>query len=230
VQLRDRLHLGRRATRYLLRRPELDGGTSIEDGWPGDPYILVRLTRDRAKHQRALRRLARFPRQLQTKRVPLSERDLTRIQDRIDFKAAERDGFDVVSTAPDIDRSAVTIELITARTDHLAYFRERYGRHVVTEVVATERYSPACAVINEYAVDGARLDIGWESGGDVRFDHIEVVEYDDRVEIGVVVQAYNGFHTLESTTTHTPVELSRPLGDRVLIDATTGEGARKSGF
>jgi hypothetical protein len=142
VQLRDRLHLGRRATRYLLRRPELDGGTSIEDGWPGDPYILVRLTRDRAKHQRALRRLARFPRQLQTKRVPLSERDLTRIQDRIDFKAAERDGFDVVSTAPDIDRSAVTIELITARTDHLAYFRERYGRHVVTEVVATERYSP----------------------------------------------------------------------------------------
>jgi hypothetical protein len=59
LRLRDRLRLGARAERYLERRPHLSGGTSIEDDWPRGPYILVRLTRDRAKHTRALRRLAR---------------------------------------------------------------------------------------------------------------------------------------------------------------------------
>src|SRR5215207_10614155 len=47
VLLRDRLELGPRADRYLRRRPDIDGGISIEDAWPRDPYILVRVTRDR---------------------------------------------------------------------------------------------------------------------------------------------------------------------------------------
>ncbi len=227
LKLRDRLDLGPRADGYLRRRPDIDGGTSIEDAWPRDPYLLVRLKHDRARHARQLRRLARYPSLLRTKKVPLSERDLARIQDRIDFRAARRDGFDVTGTAPDIDRSVVEIELITSRTDHLAYFRKRYGTHVATRVVATERYSPACREINEYEVDGARIDVGWESGGGVKLDHLEVAEADDRVTIGVVVQSYNGGQTLESRTTHNTVELSRPLGDRTLIDATTGKPARK---
>jgi hypothetical protein len=127
-----------------------------------------------------------------------------------------------VATGPDIDRSVVKIELITKRTDHLAYFRKRYGRHVATLVIATERYSPACTPINSYETDGARLKIGWEAGGDVELDHVEVTEGEDRVTVGVVVQSYNGGQTLESSTAYTTVELSRPLGDRTLIDATTG--------
>src|SRR5829696_5021208 len=114
LKLRDRLDLGRRAHRYLSRHPDVDGGVSIEDAWPRDPYLLVRLKRDRAKHTRELRRLARYPRLLHTKKVPLAERDLARIQDRIDFRAAQRDGFEVTGTGPDIDRSVVEIELITS--------------------------------------------------------------------------------------------------------------------
>ena len=56
LRLRERLTLGTRAGRYLDRRPWLDGGTSIEDGWPGEPYMLVRDTRQRSKHTRALKR------------------------------------------------------------------------------------------------------------------------------------------------------------------------------
>ena len=60
LRLRERLTLGARAYRWLDRRPHVSGGESIEDGWPGEPYMLVRLTRDRAKHTRALRGRARF--------------------------------------------------------------------------------------------------------------------------------------------------------------------------
>lgn len=45
VELRDRLDLGGRARRYLSRRPGIDGGTSIEDDVPRDPYLLVGLSR-----------------------------------------------------------------------------------------------------------------------------------------------------------------------------------------
>lgn len=228
VELRDRLDLGARASRYLRRRPRLDGGVSIEDAWPRDPYILVRLTRDRARHTRALRRLARHPRLLRTRTVAVSERALGRLNDRIDFDAAERDGLVVVSSGPDIDTSTVELELITERTDHLAYFRERYGPHIATKVIATELYSAACTTVSDYVVDGTRLDVGYEAGGDVKLDHVEVTERGDRVEIGVVVQSYNGVQTLDSRTARTTVELSRPLGDRTVIDASTGERVRRS--
>ena len=93
LELRDRLELGPRADRYLRRHRDVDGGISIEDAWPRDPYILVRVTRDRLKHQRAIRRLALHPRRCARRLVELSERALGRLQDRIDWEAAERDGF-----------------------------------------------------------------------------------------------------------------------------------------
>src|SRR5215210_673889 len=43
VELRDRIGLSARASRYLRQRPNLSGGISIEDAWPRDPYVLVRL-------------------------------------------------------------------------------------------------------------------------------------------------------------------------------------------
>lgn len=225
LKLRDRLDLGARAERYLRRRPWLDGGVSIEDAWPRDPYLLVRLTRDRAEHTRALRRVARYPRLLRTRTVPVSERALGRLTDRIDSGAAERDGLVPVSWGPDIDRSVVEIELITKRTDHLAYFRERYGPHVATRVIATELYSPACTALYDYRAgpEPAQLTIGWEAGGGAKLDHVQVAESDDRVVLGVVVQAPNGPRTAELRREEAAVTLSRPLGDRTVVDATTGK-------
>jgi hypothetical protein len=120
LRLRDKLELGDRARRYLHARKDLSGGVSIEDGWPREPYVLVRLTRRRAHHTRALRRLARYPHNLRTKLVRISERQLGLLQDRIDWDAAQADGFYVTSTGPDIDTGKVDVELITRRADAAA--------------------------------------------------------------------------------------------------------------
>jgi hypothetical protein len=74
--------------------------------------------------------------------------------------------------------------------------------------------------------DGTRLTIGWEAGGDVKLDHVEVAETDESVTIGVVVQSFNGPQTAESQRADHVIELSRPLGDRKVIDATTGKPVR----
>ena len=156
LQLRDRLELGPRVDRYLRRHPRLSGGVSVEDDWPREPYLLVRVTRDADRYERLLRRLARFPRNLRTKRVARSERSLRRIQDRIDFRAHEPDGFHVSSVGVAIDRNRVLIRLITRRTDAEAYFRAHYGPSVTTDVIATELTRPACAGLFGYrpAPDG----------------------------------------------------------------------------
>ena len=229
LRLRDRLRLGVRASRYLERRPNLAGGVSIEDGWPRGPYMLVRLTRDRARHARALRRRARFPRNLRTVRVPVSERALRRIQDRIDFDAHATDGFDVKTTTVDIYSSKVQVGLITKRTDHRAYFRARYGRHVRTFVIATAQTSPECAEIVGYDVsaDGLTLTVRYASGGGATFDRAELVEHDDRVEIGIVEQGPNGPRTADYREGTATVTLSRPLGARRVVDATTGKRVRR---
>ena len=224
-ELRNRLDLGRRAYRYLSRRPAIDGGTSIEDAWPRDPYILVRVTRDRAKHARAMRRLALQPRHVRTKLVELSERALDRMRDRVDTRAAARDGIHVIGSFYDTDRAVVELELITERTDAAEYFRARYGPRIRVQVIARTLYSPECENLWD-AVAGpgpADLTIGWEAGGGAEFDHVEVAEYDDRVVIGVVAQAPNGFRTADSRRAEHTLTLSRPLGDRKVIDATTGK-------
>ena len=94
----------------------------------------------------------------------------------------------------------VVIELITERTDHLEYFRARYGPAVTTEVIAATLTSPACATLYGYrpADDGMSLAVSYESGGGAEFDHVEVVEHADRVEVAVVVQRPNGFVTADS--------------------------------
>lgn len=64
LRFRNRLDLGSAARRYLRDHEDLDGGLSVEDDWPRGPYLLQRLTRDRARHTAALKRLVRFPRAL----------------------------------------------------------------------------------------------------------------------------------------------------------------------
>ena len=225
LEIRDRLELGPRAERYLRRRPSLDGGISIEDAWPRDPYMLVRVTRDRAEHARAIRRLALQPRRVRTKLVALSERALGRLQDRIDWEAAERDGIFIATTSSNIDATTVDVEVITKRADAAEYFRSRYGPHVRATVIATELYHPACTSIYDYRTgpDPAQLTIGWEAGGGAEFDHVQVVESEESVVLGVVARVPNGPRTAELRREEATVTLSRPLGDRAVVDATTGK-------
>ena len=93
----------------------------------------------------------------------------------------------------------------------------------------TQLYSPRCTDLWDYVVDGTRLTVGWEAGGNVRFDHAEVSETDASVTVGIVVQSFNGPQTADSRRADHVIELSRPLGDRNVVDATTGKAIRPRG-
>ena len=229
LRLRNRLRLGSRVDRYLRAHPDLSGGVSVEDDWPRGPYLLVRVTGDADRARRRLRRLARFPGHLRTRHVARSYRSLRRVQDRIDFDAPEADGFHVSSTYPAIDRNAVMIELITARGDADAYFRARYGPAVDTKVIAKRLTSPACGDLFDWrrGPDASSIIVGYESGGGTTFDHLEVVEHPDRVEVAIVVQEPNGPTTAESSRAEQPVSLAAPLGSRRVVDTATGERLRR---
>ena len=224
LELRSRLRLGSAASRYLRAHKDLDGALSIEDDWPRGPYLLQRLTRDRAKHTAALRRLVRFPRNLRTKIVPISYRGLRRIQDRVDFDAHEADGFHVSGTGADIRRSVVRIELITKRADHRAYFQAIYGPFVRTRVIGTELTVRECAELHGWrpATGPSEIEVLWEAGGGGVFAATEVAEYPDRVEVAVIGEFPAGARTSDSIARPQTVRLSAPLGDRKVVDVLTG--------
>jgi hypothetical protein len=161
---------------------------------------------------------------LRTVRVEVSERELMRLQDRIDWDAARADGFVIVVSVPNIVSGAVELDVITRRSDHREYFRGRYGPRVVARVIATELTSPECAAISRYrsGPDGMSVTVAYESGGGAEFERAELLEADDRVEVGIIVQAPNGPRTADSRIREHTVALSRPLGGRRVVDASTG--------
>jgi hypothetical protein len=233
LRLRDRLDLGGRAYRYLRKRRDLSGGLSVEDDWPRGPYLLLRLTRNRAAHEANLKRLVRFPKNLRTVEVRYSERQLRRFANRIDpdLRKLDREGFYVSGWGPDITANTVEVELITARTDHAEYFRRRYGPAVTTKVIATERTREECADAERYEISpgGDSLVMHWGDSGDAEPDHVEVTEYADRVEIGVVQRLPNGGQTADLVPYTIRAQLSAPLGDRPVIDAADGRRLRQLG-
>jgi hypothetical protein len=79
--------------------------------------------------------------------------------------------------------------------------------------------------------DGREITVRWLGGSNNRFDRLTVAEAADRVAIGLH-QAYlsmldeRGEHrafTLEGRGRRATVRLAAPLGDRVVVDALTGE-------
>jgi hypothetical protein len=232
LRLRDKLDLGRRASHYLHLHADVSGGVSVQDDWPREPYLLVGFTHDRAKYERALRRLARYPHNLRTKTVRFSERHLDRLSDRIwdDSKKLRAIGFILEEGSSNTDTGKVEIGLITKRTDGAAYFERHYGPVKVT-VVATEESSPVCTKSSSFKIapDGMSLTVGWSSGGGAKAETIELTEYPDRVEVGAVERRYNGATTLEAFGLEKTVALSAPLGERPVIDAATGLRLRQVG-
>jgi hypothetical protein len=224
-RMRSRIELSdkRPVDRYLDRHPGLSGGMSIEDDWPAGPYLQVRLTRDQALHEAALRRIYRF--RLRTVAVRFAEADLRALQDRIsaDGEALEAEGFDVRGLAVDGDANRVQVQLVTARSDHAAYFQARYGPAVTTYATA-EPTRLECTKLERVRVSstGRSLRLDWlYSSGDA-FERVELAEHDDRVEVGIVLRVDAFARHADARPARTRVPLSRPLGGRRVIDAATG--------
>ena len=169
---------GPRGERYLKAHAGVDGGLSVEDDWPREPYLLARFTRDvAAPSRRAQAALARCPDNLRAKRVTYSQQALSRAQDRVgrDDDALEAAGFHVQSTGHDISRNVVVVDLATRRTDAQAYFAQRYGRRVKPVVRAKDPTVVECAtaVTFERSPAPRTLTIGYDSGGGATFERLE---------------------------------------------------------
>ncbi len=237
VTRRERRYLERRLEiastdvyRYLERHRGLSGGASVKDAWPKDPYLLVRVTRDPAKHLAALRRL--LPYDVRVKKVRHSEAELRRAADAInrDDDALREAGFVVADLDVDFDAGRTRVELGTARADAAAYFAQRYGPLVQTAVVATSVTKLECrrGESFEIAPDGRTLTLSWSGSADAVLERIEMVEHADRVEVGVVERVSTG-PSAEGVIGRVPVTLAAPLGVRPVIDAESGTPMRQVG-
>ncbi len=223
-----RLRLGRPVTRYLRERPGLSGGVTLESGWPGAPYLLLRLTEDPALHEAALRELAKFPDDLRLVQVAHSTRELRQVQDAVDFDAHEADGFHVMGAYTATERGRVVVELITKRTDGEAFFQAAYGPLVTTRVTDTELTHEECADLFGYRLSdgGRRLQLTYEAGGGADFVRVVASESRKRVRVGVVIEVFNGARTADSRPLRRTVELERPLGDRIVVNDLDGKRLR----
>jgi hypothetical protein len=222
---RSRIELSdkRPVDRYLARRPGLSAGASIEDDWPEGPYLLVRLTRDRAVHGSALKRL--YPHRLRTVLARYPSAELRAVRDRIsaDRDALEAEGFDIQGLSIDTDASRVDVSMISARADHQAYFQARYGPTVRTFAAASDERI-ACAKLDGVRVSstGRSLLLLWTHSSGEELATVELTEHRDRVEVGIVEREPLLGGPDDALRGRTRVQLSRPLGDRRVIDAATG--------
>src|SRR4051812_35725707 len=188
LRLRDKLTLGTAAERYLRKHADVVGGSDIKDNWPRRPYLLVGFTRDVKQHLAALRRLARFPRDVRARRVPLSEQGRERLISRVqgDWLTLQQAGF---SLAFD-DEAAQRLEfkVVTRRSDARAYFRSRYGPQVRVRVIARSHTRLECAVAHRYKIsrDGRTLSVWWNDYYSSRPLRIELSESAQRVVVGLV--------------------------------------------
>ena len=231
LKLRDELEFGAKGNRYLREHREDVGTISVEDDWPREPYLLVRFKRNVSQHLRALKRVARYPDNVRAIPTRFSERDLKRTTDRIwrDAKKLREIGFILVSTG--IGSNRAHVEVITKRSDAVVYFRKHYGPGVKIEIGGTEEYILVCSAAGRYEIapDGMSLTVHWDSGGSNKLERIEITEFPDRVEVGVVEKTYNGPNTADLRFEQAPAALSAPLGDRAVIDVGTGKRMRQSG-
>lgn len=231
LDLRNRLKLNRSGYRYLEEHRSVYGSSSVEDGWPREPYLLFRFTRDVKRHLAALKRHSPNPRNLRAKRVRYSTQALERMRERVDSEELEAAGFHVQATYLDEDRGVVVAEIATQRTDAQAYFRQRYKGRVKPVVHAATPTALGCATAVSFAYppDGHTVAVTYRSGGGATFERVEVVEAGDRVEVGIVEESPTGAVTADLRFETATIKLAAPLGDRALIDAATGLRIRQRG-
>ena len=232
LDLRARLTPGAAANRYLRLLGDVYVGWTIKDAWPHEPQLLLHFTRDPARHLAELKPIARFPGNLRADRVRYSERELRRVQARIvgDDAVLRDAGFDYQVVSADVETDRVEVELVTRRTDYAAYFRKRYGP-VRTVLIATEPTTLECNRVGSFTIapDDLHLDLQWTTGGGAVTERIEVSEFPDRVEIGIVERVPVGPRTAEARDAEAVATLTAPLNRRPVIDAANGRRVLQSG-
>jgi hypothetical protein len=226
LELRGRLGYDEALERYLDRHPDLDGGTSVQDAWPKEPYLLVHVTREPEKQLAVLRRLASDPNHLRATKVRYSERELSRLAERIFGEKPDLNdaGFFLRGVGVNVDANRTEVELVTTRADAAAYFAQHYGPRVKTVIAATTFSTLECRNGDSFVIapDGLGVTVNWSAVGGATTERLELAEFADRVEIGIV-ERMPTTEWWENNPAHTFVALSAPLGHRPVIDAKSGK-------
>ena len=131
----------------------------------------------------------------------------------------------------DIEANRTEVELATRRTDAAAYFAQRYGPRVKAVVTATSTTELECNAGRSFAIapDDRGLSISWETYSDAVTERLELAEFSDRVEIGVVERVPTRERDGEGLSRDASVALRAPLGERAVIDAKSGKPMRQVG-
>ena len=90
-------------------------------------------------------------------------------------------------------------------------------------MLAKEPRTTVCRSADWFEVTPEGLRVHWESDASGKVQRVELTEYPDRVEIGVVERVDTITFSEHSKAAKAPVELAAPLGDRAVIDASNGE-------
>lgn len=216
-----------RVRQYLDDRPAVDGGLRL--GWrAGRRIVTVGVAGDPGLHERAL--VAIDPDRVVVEPVPRSVGELEALCDRI-----QRDpvltaaGYQWMSLAPVPHEGVVRVDVVgggdeaTAR----AFLLERYGLAVRVAWLGASRRRAVPHPFASWTSEDRQLLVffGLDLNGQ-RFGSATVVgEHGDRVVVAVTrlqpigcTTRIGGFKPTQAGLT-----LSAPVGDRVVIDASTGE-------
>jgi hypothetical protein len=93
VALREALESDAAVERYVARRNDDYGGSTVVDRFPAEPYLLIRFKHRPAFHRANLKRLATHPDRLRVIRTAFSSNELEELAGRIVEDAEAGDGF-----------------------------------------------------------------------------------------------------------------------------------------
>lgn len=193
----------------------------------GRRVLIVGLTRDVARHAPALERIARD-------RVVVEERtrsaeELEALADRIVADDAELQtaGYTFLSVGSAPDVGSVLVDVVGGDDAAAAAFlHSRYGDAVQVEWLGRSRMQPVPLPFGSWTSDATTLRVfyGLDHNGEQFESAALVQETADRVVVALTRLQPVGPTTLIGgfQPRHADLELSRPVGEREVIDASTG--------
>jgi hypothetical protein len=194
----------------------------------GVPIVVVGFTRDVDRHRRALAEIHPHPGVVEVvgRRNTLAalEALMERTEEFVD-KLAER-GISWDSIGIDEENNRVDLELVASdESVALRLIAERLGDDVAVVFLGSEKTTVQAVAWHLWSLDdsGRGLTVHYSTNAAYEPHSVEHDEDDRSVKVTVFERMPTGFTRLAGATRHATVTLDRPLGDRVVTDASTGE-------
>lgn len=212
---------------YLRDHPGIDGGQRV--GWlDGRATLFVGIVGDPAAHATAVAKLSGGRAVVEAR--GRTEDELNTLADRIveDDDELGRAGYSPLVISPDPSEGFVEVEVAGGSDGETAqkFFETRYGPAVRVQWLGPSVLRKTPQPFGSWAAEGRRLRIyfGLDHNGE-QFGSATAEEVGDRVVVSLMklepvgpTTLIGGFQAL-----HADLDLAQPVGDRPVVDASTGE-------